>query len=158
MKKHTLSLVAFMVAMTTSAQCDWSKIGLSYSNECGNVVFELGSPDTCISRYTLYILNFRTKSWDTLHGRVCSTTLDTGDEYSFQANFVNKCCNNSKIVILKEGYIRCESAGIEDIQPPKPKISHILDLVGREVDVIEANKVYYIIYDNGKIEKQIMIE
>ena len=93
---------------TTSKKCDWSKIGLGYSNKCGTVTFELGSKDTCITGYTLWGYNWSTHKMDTLaHDRVFRRTLDTG-WYTFKASFYNKC-GNCDTFIYREIYIGCDS-------------------------------------------------
>ena len=91
--------------------CDWSKIGLFSSNKCKTVIFELGSKDTCISRYTLWAYNHQTHKLDTLaHDRVFTRTLDTG-WYTFKASFYNKCCNKDTF-IYKEVYVGCDSLNL----------------------------------------------
>lgn len=98
-----------------TSKCDWSKIGLFFSNKCGRVVFELGSNDTCISKYTLWAYREKTKTLDTLaHDRVFTRSLDTG-WYTFKASFYNKCCN-SDTFIYKKVYIGCESVGTENFE------------------------------------------
>lgn len=93
---------------TTMKKCNWSKIGLGYSNKCGTVTFELGSKDTCITGYSLWAYSWKTHKVDTLaHDRVFRRTLDTG-WYTFKASFHNKCCN-SDTFIYKEIYIGCDS-------------------------------------------------
>ena len=93
---------------TISKKCDWSKIGLGYSNKCGTVTFELGSKDTCITGYTLWGYNWSTHKMDTLaHDRVFRRTLDTG-WYTFKASFYNKC-GNCDTFIYREIYIGCDS-------------------------------------------------
>ena len=93
---------------TTLKKCDWSKIGLGYSNKCGTVTFELGSKDTCINGYSLWAYNQSTHKLDTLaHDRVFRRTLDTG-WYTFKASFHNKC-GNCDTFIYKEIYIGCDS-------------------------------------------------
>ena len=92
----------------TTKKCDWSKIGLGYSNKCGTVTFELGSKDTCITGYSLWAYNQSTHKLDTLaHDRVFRRTLDTG-WYTFKASFHNKC-GNCDTFIYKEIYIGCDS-------------------------------------------------
>ena len=94
---------------TTINKCDWSKIGLFYSNNCGTVTFELGSKDTCITGYSLWGYNHQTHKLDTLaHDRVFTRTLDTG-WYTFKASFHNKCCNKDTF-IYKEIHIGCDSS------------------------------------------------
>ena len=96
-----------------TTKCDWSKIGFFYSNKCGTIVFELGSKDTCISKYTLWAYRHKTGKLDTLaHDRVFTRTLDTG-WYTFKASFYNKCCNKDTF-IYKEVYIGCESVSINE--------------------------------------------
>ena len=96
-----------------TTKCDWSKVGLYYSNKCGHIVFELGSKDTCISKYTLWAYRHKTGKLDTLaHDRVFTRTLDTG-WYTFKASFYNKCCN-SDTFIYKEVYIGCESVDVKN--------------------------------------------
>jgi len=93
---------------TTKPKCDWSKIGLGYSNKCGTVTFELGSKDTCITGYSLWAYNHATHKLDTLaHDRIFRRTLDTG-WYTFKASFHNKC-GNCDTFIYKEIYIGCDS-------------------------------------------------
>jgi hypothetical protein len=93
---------------TTMKKCDWSKIGLGYSNRCGTVTFELGSKDTCITGYSLWAYNHATHKLDTLaHDRIFRRTLDTG-WYTFKASFHNKC-GNCDTFIYKEIYIGCDS-------------------------------------------------
>jgi hypothetical protein len=92
----------------TTVKCNWSKIGLGYSNKCGTVTFELGSKDTCITGYSLWAYNQSTHKLDTLaHDRVFKRTLDTG-WYTFKASFHNKC-GNCDTFIYKEIYIGCDS-------------------------------------------------
>ena len=93
---------------TTKPKCDWSKIGLGYSNKCGTVTFELGSKDTCITGYSLWAYNQSTHKLDTLaHDRIFRRTLDTG-WYTFKASFHNKC-GNCDTFIYKEIHIGCDS-------------------------------------------------
>jgi len=93
---------------TTKPKCDWSKIGLGYSNKCGTVTFELGSKDTCITGYSLWAYNHATHKLDTLaHDRIFRRTLDTG-WYTFKASFHNKC-GNCDTFIYKEIHIGCDS-------------------------------------------------
>jgi len=93
---------------TTKPKCDWSKIGLGYSNKCGTVTFELGSRDTCITGYSLWAYNHATHKLDTLaHDRIFRRTLDTG-WYTFKASFHNKC-GNCDTFIYKEIHIGCDS-------------------------------------------------
>jgi hypothetical protein len=93
---------------TTPKGCDWSKIGLYTSNKCRTVVFELGSKDTCITKYSLWAYSHNTHKFDTLaHDRVFTRTLDTG-WYTFKASFYNKCCNKDTF-IYKEVHIGCDS-------------------------------------------------
>jgi hypothetical protein len=94
---------------TTTKKCDWSKIGLGYSNRCGTVTFELGSKDTCITGYSLWAYNWSTHKMDTIgNTRIVRRTLDTG-WYTFKASFYNKC-GNCDTFIYKEIYIGCDSA------------------------------------------------
>lgn len=96
---------------TTKPKCDWSKIGLYTSNKCGKVIFELGSKDTCISKYTLWSYRHKTSKLDTLaHDRVFTRTLDTG-WYTFKASFYNKC-GNCDTFIYKKIYIGCDSSAL----------------------------------------------
>ena len=96
---------------TTITKCNWSKIGLGYSNNCGTVTFELGSKDTCITGYSLWAYNQNTHKLDTLaYDRVFRRTLDTG-WYTFKASFHNKCCN-SDTFIYKEVHIGCDSLNL----------------------------------------------
>ena len=93
----------------TSKKCDWSKMGLGYSNRCGTVTFELGSKDTCITRYTLWAYNWSTHKMDTIgNDRIVRSTLDTG-WYTFKASFYNKC-GNCDTFIYREIYIGCDSS------------------------------------------------
>jgi hypothetical protein len=93
---------------STTKGCDWSKIGLYTSNKCRTVVFELGSKDTCITKYSLWAYSHNTHKFDTLaHDRVFTRTLDTG-WYTFKASFYNKCCNKDTF-IYKEIHIGCDS-------------------------------------------------
>ena len=92
----------------TMKKCDWSKIGLGYSNRCGTVTFELGSKDTCITGYSLWAYNWSTHKLDTLsRDRVSRHTLDTG-WYTVKASFYNKC-GNCDTSIYREIYIGCDS-------------------------------------------------
>ena len=102
----------------TTSKCDWSKIGLGYSNKCGTVTFELGSKDTCITGYSLWAYNQSTHKLDTLaHDRVFKRTLDTG-WYTFKASFHNKC-GNCDTFIYKEIYIGCDSTLLPVKKLPK---------------------------------------
>lgn len=93
---------------TTSKKCNWSKIGLGYSNRCGTVTFELGSKDTCITGYSLWAYNWGTHKMDTIgNTRIVRRTLDTG-WYTFKASFYNKC-GNCDTFFYKEIYIGCDS-------------------------------------------------
>ena len=96
------------VVGVATKKCDWSKIGLGYSNRCGTVTFELGSRDTCITGYSLWAYNHATHKLDTLaHDRIFRRTLDTG-WYTFKASFHNKC-GNCDTFIYKEIHIGCDS-------------------------------------------------
>lgn len=106
---------------TTTKKCDWSKIGLGYSNRCGTVTFELGSKDTCITRYTLRAYNWSTHKMDTIgNDRIVRRTLDTG-WYTVKASFYNKC-GNCDTLIYKEIYIGCDSAGAKLKLPKLPTL------------------------------------
>jgi len=109
---------------TTKPKCDWSKIGLGYSNKCGTVTFELGSKDTCITGYSLWAYNHATHKLDTLaHDRIFRRTLDTG-WYTFKASFHNKC-GNCDTFIYKEIYIGCDStiAGLKTLSRDVIKVT-----------------------------------
>ena len=109
---------------TTKPKCDWSKIGLGYSNKCGTVTFELGSKDTCITGYSLWAYNHATHKLDTLaHDRIFRRTLDTG-WYTFKASFHNKC-GNCDTFIYKEIYIGCDSTmvGLKTISKDVIKVT-----------------------------------
>lgn len=106
---------------TTIKKCDWSKIGLGYSNRCGTVTFELGSRDTCITGYSLWSYNHATHKLDTLaHDRIFRRTLDTG-WYTFKASFHNKC-GNCDTFIYKEIYIGCDSTMVKLKLPKLPTL------------------------------------
>lgn len=109
---------------TTLKTCNWSKIGLGYSNNCGVVTFELGSNDTCITGYSLWVYNQSTHRFDTLaHDRVFRRTLDTG-WYTFKASFYNKCCGKDTF-IYKEVHIGCDSSSLGTKLPTSTPTSGI---------------------------------
>lgn len=109
------------VVGVATKKCDWSKIGLGYSNRCGTVTFELGSRDTCITGYSLWAYNHATHKLDTLaHDRIFKRTLDTG-WYTFKASFHNKC-GNCDTFIYKEIYIGCDSTMVKLKLPKLPTL------------------------------------
>lgn len=91
-----------------TTRCNWSKIGISYSNRCDTVTFEMGSYiDTCI-QYSSYAYQHKTKTWFGLSDkRVFRKGLDTGS-YTIKTKFYNKC-SNCDTIIYKEIYIKCDS-------------------------------------------------
>ena len=143
----------------TTTKCNWSKIGLGYTNKCGVVTFELGSKDTCITKYSLWSYRAKTSKLDTLaHDRVFTRTLDTG-WYTFKASFHNKCCN-SDTFIYKKVYIGCDSgtASTITLYKPMPKLIGIYDMMGRRVDYMRSNEIYIMKFDNGQSRKIMRVE
>jgi hypothetical protein len=140
---------------TTPKECDWSKIGLYTSNKCGTVVFELGSKDTCISKYSLWANRKSTGKFDTLaHDRVFTRTLDTG-WYTFKASFYNKCCNKDTF-IYKEVYVGCDATtSVTTFNKPEPKLIGTYDLMGRPVKHIRKEEILIYLYSDGTTKKLI---
>ena len=141
---------------TTLNTCNWSKIGLGCSNNCGVVTFELGSKDTCITGYSLWAYNQSTHKLDTLaHDRVFRRTLDTG-WYTFKASFHNKCCNKDTF-IYKEIHIGCDSnlMSLSVISRDNIRVFPIPADNKLDICLITSTKqplVPYLIYDgNGRI-------
>lgn len=107
------------VTCKPTTKCNWSKIGIYYSNRCDTVTFEMGSYiDTCV-QYLSYAYQQKTKTWFELSNRrVFRKGLDTGS-YIIKAKFYNKClgCDTT---IYREIYIGCDSSKLEIQSVEKP--------------------------------------
>ena len=160
MKKYILGLLLMVSTLTSYAQCNWSKIGIYYKNTCGTVVFEMGSKDTCITKYTTWRYNHRTKKLDTIaHDRVFTRTMDTGT-YTFKTTFHNKCCNKDTFIYKERVYIGCDSntTSVITLYKPAPKLIGIYDMMGRRVDYMRSNEIYIMKFDNGQSRKIMRVE
>lgn len=156
MKKYILGLLLMVSTLTAYAQNPWSKIGLFYKNNCGKVTFELGSKDTCISKYSLWVYKMPSGTFDTLaHDRVFTRTMDTG-LYIFKASFHNKCTNKDTFIYKERVHITCDSltTGVKNIVKNEDvRVIGYYDMIGRKIDYMELDTPYIVIYSNGKRQK-----
>ena len=93
-----------------SKGCDWSKVGIYYSQHCNKFTFEMGSFDTCFKYTTLAKKNGHV---DTISDdRVFTHTFSDTGTYYIRTTFRNKC-TNCDTVMVKEIHITCLTADIQ---------------------------------------------
>jgi hypothetical protein len=155
-----MNIIVHVTCIPEKPKCDWSKIGLGYSINsdiwCGTVTFELGSKDTCITKYVLGAYSHKTHKFDTLsYNRVSRHILDTG-WYTFKASFYNKC-GNCDTIIVKEIYVGCDEIrlGINKIIKSEPNLIRMYDMLGRPVYNARENEITIYLYSDGSTRKVI---
>ncbi|MFY9281125.1 MAG: T9SS type A sorting domain-containing protein, partial [Bacteroidia bacterium] len=98
------------VSCLLSTGCNWSKVGINYSQNCNKFTFEMGSFDTCFKYITMVIGNGHV---DTISdNRVFTHTFSDTGTYYIRTTFRNKC-TNCDTVMYKEIRITCLTAGIQ---------------------------------------------
>jgi len=98
------------VSCLLSTGCNWSKVGINYSQNCNKFTFEMGSFDTCFRYTTLAIRNGHV---DTIsYNRVFTHTFSDTGTYYIRTTFRNKC-TKCDTVMYKEIRITCLTAGIQ---------------------------------------------
>jgi len=108
-----------------------------------------------------------------LHPNACSTTNANGDMFMNYMDYTNDACmnlftNGQKTRMLAAinnyrsnmlSHSLCEvSVGISEKKNNKRKLIKIVDVLGRTSTEKQTNTPLYYIYDNGSVEKKIIIE
>jgi len=162
MKKYILGMLLVISTLTAYGQCDWSSWKLSQTNQYKNEYqfgLEPGYHDSCANwRFT--VRNFTRNTLDTVGDYLGYLDIHFKYKgfYRVYAEVWNVCkkCDTAKfmvqVYVLEDDTI---ALGIRNLVSTyrELKVIGYYDMLGKQVDYLEINQPYIIIYSNGKRQK-----
>ena len=104
-----------------------------------------------ITSDSVYNPTFNLNNLDTV--LVCATAIITGQGMTFACMLCDTILYNSGWIMMSIG----QTSGLEDIQSTDRQLLKVISILGRETKESKNQPLFYI-YDDGTVEKKIIIE
>jgi PKD repeat protein len=167
----TLNTCQSNCSSTTSNYCDSVSISISGSTPTSVTYTTLANPfinsflysfdinwnvtnfntGAFITSDTAYNPTFTLNNLDTI--LVCATAIITGQGMTFTCILCDTILYNSGWIMMSMG----QTSGLEDVQTTDRQLLKVISILGRETKGSKNQPLFYI-YDDGTVEKKIIIE